>query len=224
MDIHGHFEPIYKMNRLGPVSTSTLPPPVKFRTVLYDPKYMEHETTNSDQDSDDDSNLFDTDSALPTDPNGQFFFKDPLQFPDHLPAEKYIRESENKTLSAAKLGKNMRSSDGPVKNGGHTKIFKLMEEGNRLLDLQKEQHILYRKQAASEQMAAVLVNDLLKNGFNITPPDSTPRFVDDAWTSSTSNKLPSVYEDGLKNVEASQLVVAMHKELKRLQTNDADIG
>lgn len=95
-------------------------------------------------------------------------------------------------------------------------IFKLMEEGQRLLNLLSEQQTQQSKKAASEQMAGVLVNNLLMNGFHIIPPESTPRPVDDSWT------LP-VSEDDKESVDnvvmGNQIIVDMHRELKRLQIN-----
>ncbi|BFZ05047.1 hypothetical protein BsWGS_08086 [Bradybaena similaris] len=214
MDIQGNFEPVFKMSRLGLGNSVTLPHPVKFRQVVYDPKLVEKELARADTESDHDSDISEAESDTLTEPSGQFFFKDPLQYPGYFQAEEGPTEQE--AASAIKLGRNMRAGGSIVKKGGQKDIFKLMEEGQRLLDLLREQQTQQSKKAASEQMAGVLVNNLLINGFHIIPPESTPRPVDDSWT------LP-VSEDDKERVDnvvmGNQLIVDMHRELKRLQIN-----
>ncbi|CAG5133328.1 unnamed protein product [Candidula unifasciata] len=188
MEIQGKFEPVFKMNRLG--NSSALPLPVKFRQVLYDPKLVEKELMGGDPVSDQDSELSEAESMLLADSGGKLFFKDPLQYPEYIQQEEEQSEQED--------------------------IFKLMEEGHRLMNLLKEQQIQQGKKAASEQMAGLLVNNLLINGFHIVPPESTPRPVDDSWTLPDSE----ADQENVVNVfMGDQLIVDMHRELKRLQIN-----
>lgn len=103
--------------------------------------------------------------------------------------------------------------------------LKLIAERSRLLSQLKDQQILCQKQVESEQAAAVLVSDLIRNGFHITPPDSTPRPQNVSHTSPEITKLVDRDEDSCKNITGrGQLLVAIHRELKKLQKNSTEIS
>ncbi|GFR83875.1 hypothetical protein ElyMa_002403800 [Elysia marginata] len=194
--------------------------PVKFREVHFDPKYVDNQVKNEIH-----RDQILTKSGpkiLPL--TEHVFFKDPLCPPD---VAAYDREdSESDLLTPMKLGRNMRASHAQLGTRRKKGVSDLMNEKKRLLHQQKQQQAEVSREADSEQLAAVLVNDMMQHGFHITPPEHTPR--GDCPTSSNlpSHAPPSSSEtenkDGesrqrvLPDVEEKRLVLAIHREVKRV--------
>lgn len=89
----------------------------------------------------------------------------------------------------------------------------------KLLEDIKKQQQKQDLKVNTMQAATALVNDMLLNGFHITPPDETPRL------SLEKTSQHSISEDHLLGpIEEKKLVVAMYYELKRIQKTHTEIA
>ncbi|RUS74194.1 hypothetical protein EGW08_018042 [Elysia chlorotica] len=134
---------------------------------------------------------------------GHVFFKDPLCPPE-----------------LADYDKEESGSEG---------VIDLMNERKKILYQQKEQQAEFSREADSDQLAAVLVNDLMQQGFHITPPEQTPRGKGEEPTNLPS-LVPSFSLDATnKDKQTKQnvtpegigeLVSAIHREVKKVTCSD----
>ncbi|GFN96239.1 hypothetical protein PoB_002274500 [Plakobranchus ocellatus] len=217
------FELLIKMNRLPPPSLLTSPLPVKFKEVRYDPRHNEDLSTKDVNSADLQANVESSHQLF----TGHIFFKDPLCPPDL--AESDQDEGETGAFFVpVKLGRNMRASQfGSKRRKG---VHDLMNERKKLLNQQKEQKVEISKEADSEQLAAALVNDLMQQGFHITPPDHSPRgsFMTAPVPPKHLQQTEAEAEDKQKadrrkiapEEEESRLVLAIHREVKRVTSSD----
>ena len=105
-----------------------------------------------------------------------------------------------------------------------------MNERKKILHQQKEQQAEFSRETDSEQLAAVLVNDMMQQGFHITPPEQTPRGICIAasdlqsflpsFSSKTENKDGEMKQNVLPEGEERQLMLAIHREVKRVTGSD----
>ena len=85
------------------------------------------------------------------------------------------------------------------------------------------------READSEQLAAALVNDMMQQGFHITPPEHTPHGNcvsspnPNPPTNVPSSSPEAENKDGEKrqSVEEKRLVAAIHREVKRVTGADS---
>lgn len=215
------FELLIKMNRLPPPPVQTSPMPVKFKEVHYDPHFdadkKREDLRRGLEVSKSESNV----QPL----TGHIFFKDPLCPPELAVLDEENCESDH--LAPIKLGRNMRASHGQIGTRRRKGVCDLMNERKKLLHQQKEQHDEITREADSEQLAAALVNDMMQQGFHITPPEMTPRGPFAASTHPSPPLEPSSSsemenKDGenrrkiLPEEEEKRLVLAIHREVKRV--------
>ncbi|KAH9519151.1 hypothetical protein Btru_074846 [Bulinus truncatus] len=127
------------------------------------------------------------------------FFKDPVHPPDE--------QNWLENISPFKPGRNMRACSSI--SSQCKDVSDLTSKRKRLLQKQKEQKMVFENEESSVQMATALVNGLIHHGFEIEPPNQTPRIK--------GSNLDIQFFKPVRPVEEKQLIVDFHRELKRVQ-------
>ncbi|XP_059174180.1 uncharacterized protein LOC131954479 [Physella acuta] len=198
-----HFEKVVKMNSFSPGSTELFPP-VKFKHILKSSEMLAEEAAEFE----DELLQSDLDFTKSSEP---IFFKNPL----HLQLDHMEAKNVEPPQSPAKPGRNMRAYEGSKKLD-HSEVDKNKQ---KLLEDIKKQQQKQDLKVNTMQAATALVNDMLLNGFHITPPDETPRLTLDKASQR------AISEDHLLGpIEEKKLVVAMYHELKRIQKTHTEIA
>ncbi|CAL1547100.1 unnamed protein product [Lymnaea stagnalis] len=201
------FEMVLKMNRWAPDGSNNNSNPVKFRQIGHKTSHQEGVIPKIETDYKDHN--FTMNHTAQGESAKHIFFKDPM-----LPQDEQILMSQNSDLDQVpfKLGRNMRA----CKDVTHQSldVHKVISKRKQLLEQQKEQKVIHEKEERTLHAATTLVNDLLQNGFHITPPDKTPRL--------DQSVSPDREDTFLPHVDDRKLIVAIHRELKRVQAGDIE--